>query len=472
SVHQQYGANALEVAENVRSTMEELKKYFPQGLQYSIPYNVTTFVDASIREVKITMLEAAFLVVIVVFAFLQSFRSTVIPMVALIVSIVGTFTGMLLLGLSINSLTLFGLVLAVGIVVDDAIVVIENVERNIRELKMHAKEACKKAMEEVTGPIIAIAFVLLAVFLPVTMLGGIAGQLYKQFAVTIAISVSISALVALTLSPALAALLIKPDHQPSKFAIWFNHSLQKATGYYSKGVSWLIVRTAVGLSLFFLLLFFIFILHKKVPTSFVPAEDQGYVMAVALLPDGASLSRSEAVTRQIETIVQKNPVIQDLVAITGYSLLEGINKTNAASYFIILKNWSERRDPANHATQVLKSLSASFFKIPEALILPFNPPSIQGLGTVGGFEFWIQNRGKGDLNSLQEATEKFLAAAATRPELSNLTTTIDTYAKQLYIDLDRTKSLSLNVPLSEVYQSLQVLLGSLYVNDFNKFGKV
>lgn len=472
SVHQQYGANALDVAENVRITMEALQKNFPEGLEFSIPYNVTTFVDASIKEVKYTMLEAAFLVVVVVFAFLQSFRSTVIPMVALIVSIIGTFAGMYFLGLSINSLTLFGLVLSIGIVVDDAIVVIENVERNMRELKMNAKDATKKAMEEVTGPIIAIAFVLLAVFLPVTMLEGIAGQLYKQFAVTIAISVTLSAVVALTLSPALAAILIKPDHEPSKFAVWFNHMLEKATGIYSKGVSWLIVRTLTGLSLFSILLFFILILHHIVPTSFVPSEDQGYVMAVALLPDGASLSRTEAVTRQIEPIVQNNPAVRDLVAITGYSLLEGINKTNAASYFIILKDWAERRDPATHASRVLQNLSQSFFKIPEALILPFNPPSIQGLGTVGGFEFWIQNRGKGDLSALQTATENFLAKAALRPELNNLTTTIDTYAKQLYIDLDRTKSLSLNVPLSEVYRSLQVLLGSLYVNDFNKFGKV
>jgi hydrophobe/amphiphile efflux-1 (HAE1) family protein len=472
AVYQQYGANALEVAENVQKTMAQLQKNFPAGLQFSIPYDTTKFVDASIHEVKKTIFEAALLVIIVVFVFLQSLRSTIIPMVALVVSIIGTFAGMYVFGLSINTLTLFGIVLSIGIVVDDAIVVIENVERNMRELKLTPREASIRAMEEVTGPIIAIVFVLLAVFLPVTLLGGIAGQLYKQFAITIVISVVISGLVALTLSPALATLLLKPDHNPSKFASWFNNSLDKVTNFYITGVNWLIVRAAIGLSLFAALLFLIFLLFKIIPTSFVPAEDQGYVMSMAILPDGASLSRSEKVTKQVLDITKQNEAVANVVSITGYSLLEGVNKTNTASYFIILKDWNQRTETPLHASNVLRKLAGGFSKLTDALILPFNPPSIQGLGTVGGFEFWIQDRGSGDVTSLQTATEKFLAAAALRPELSHVNTTIDVNAKQLYIDLDRTKTLSLGIPIEDVYQSLQVLLGSLYVNDFNKFGKV
>ncbi len=472
SIYQQYGANALEVAENVKQTMKELERKFPAGLQFSIPYNITQFVDASIREVKKTMIEASILVVIVVFIFLQSLRSTIIPMVALIVSIVGTFAGMYVFGLSINSLTLFGMILSIGIVVDDAIVVIENVERNMREFKLSPRDAARKAMEEVTGPIIAIVFVLLAVFLPVTLLQGIAGQLYKQFAITIVISVIISGIVALTLSPALATILIKPDSAPSKFALWFNRGLASVTNTYISGVKWLLQKTAVGLSLFAILLFLIVIFYRITPTSFVPSEDQGYVMAAAILPDGASLSRSSAVTKQVEEIVNQSPAVANLVSITGYSLLEGVNKSNSASYFIILKDWSKRSSPALHADNVLKKLAAGFYKLPDALILPFNPPSIHGLGTVGGFEYWLQNRGSGDISHLQLMTEQFMAKAALRPELNHLNTTIDANAKQLYIDLDRVKTLALNIPIEEVYQSLQVLLGSLYVNDFNKFGKV
>jgi len=472
SVSQQYGANALQVAENVKKTMVELQKKFPSGLEFSIPYNVTKFVDASIHEVVKTIFEAAILVVIIVFIFLQSMRSTIIPMVAMIVSIVGTFTGMYFFGLSINSLTLFAMILSIGIVVDDAIVVIENVERNMRELGLSPKEASKKAMLEVTGPIIAIVFVLLAVFLPVTLLGGITGQLYKQFAVTIVISVVISGLVALTLSPALATLLLKKDHNPSRFALWFNRNLNNVTNFYVKGVNWLILKTALSLSLFGLLILFIVILSRIIPTSFVPSEDQGYVMAVAILPDGASIPRTSVVTKQVEQISKENSAVKDIISITGYSLLEGVNKTNTASYFIILKDWSERTSKALHADNVLKKLYSQFFLLPDALILPFNPPSIQGLGTVGGFEFWLQNRGSADVNALQTVTESFIAAASLRAELSNVNTTIDTNAKQLYIDLDRIKTLALDIPIVDVYQSLQVLLGSLYVNDFNKFGKV
>jgi len=472
AVYQQYGANALDVADQIQNTMLQLEKRFPAGLEYSIHYNITKFVNASIHEVRNTILEATLLVILVVFVFLQSLRSTIIPVIALVVSIIGTFAGMYLLGMSINTLTLFGLVLAIGIVVDDAIVVIENVERNIREHGLSPIDAAKKAMDEVTGPIIASVFVILAVFLPVTILGGIAGQLYKQFAITIVISVIISGIVALTLSPALATFLIKKNYNPSRFALWFNRGLDNVTTFYIKLVKWLLARTAIALTLFALLLGFIALLNYTIPTSFVPVEDQGYVMAVAILPDGASLSRTAKVTNQIEEIVKQNPAVQDLVSITGYSLLEGINKTNTGSYFIILKDWSERTKTTLQANNVLKNLGVKFMQLPDALVLPFMPPSIQGLGTVGGFEFWIENRGSGDISTLQNITEQFIAKASSRPELIHLNTTIDTNAKQLYIDLDRVKAVSLNVPIDDVYQSLQVLLGSLYVNSFNKFGKV
>lgn len=472
SVFQQYGANALELAENVKKTMMELEKDFPAGLQYSIPYDITKFVNASIYEVEKTIFEASLLVILVVYVFLQSIRSTIIPMVALVVSIIGTFAGMSFFHLSINSLTMFGMVLAIGIVVDDAIVVIENVMRNIHDFHLTPKEATKKAMEEVTGPIIAIVFVLLAVFLPVMLLGGIAGELYKQFAITIVISVVISAIVALTLSPALAALLLKKEVKPSKFGIFFNRLFEKATSRYMQGVKWLMNKAMIGMILFGLLFAFIALLYSIIPTSFVPSEDQGYVMAAAILPDGASLSRAKKVTDQVEKIVMANKNVTNLVSITGYNLLEGVNKTNAASYFINLKDWHERTSVEDHAENVLQELATQFSELPSALILPFNPPAIHGLGSVGGFEFWIQNRGGHDASTLQTITEKFIAAASLRPELQSLTATVDANAKQLYIDLDRIKTLALDIPVAEVYQALQVLLGSLYVNDFNKFGKV
>lgn len=471
-VFQQYGANALDVAEKTRAAMEELAKDFPSGLVYSIPYDTTKFVNASIKEVEHTILEAGILVVLVVYVFLQSFRATLIPVQAMLVSIIGTFAGIYFFGLSINTLTLFGMVLAIGIVVDDAIVVIENVERNMRELGLSAKEAAKKAMEEVTGPIIAIVFVLCAVFLPVALMGGIAGQLYKQFALTISISVIISGIVALTLSPAISALLLKAEHHPSRFGLWFNRFFDRCTNFYLKGVNWIINRVVVGIALFALLCLLIALLFKITPTSFVPDEDQGYVMGFAILPDGSSLSRTEKVTKQIEAIAEKAPGVQGMIALTGYSLMESMNKTSNGSYFMILDDWNKRTTPALQSKSILQGLYGKFSQIPDALVFAFNPPAIMGMGMVGGFEFWIQNRGEGDFAFLATTVRQFIAKASQRPELKELTSTIDANQKQLYIDLDRAKARSLGVAISDVYQALQVLLGSYYVNDFNKFGKV
>lgn len=472
AIYQQYGANALDVASNVHATMNKLAENFPSDMEYSIPYDTTRFVKASITEVFFTIIEAAILVIFVVYVFLQSFRATVIPLQAMLVSIIGTFAGMYAFGLSLNTLTLFGMVLAIGIVVDDAIVVIENVERNMRELKLSGKDAARRAMEEVTGPIIAIVFVLCAVFLPVAFIGGIAGQLYKQFAITIVISVIISGVVALTLSPAISAILLKVDHKPSWFARKFNACFDWCTAMYMVGVRWITVRTFIGLGLFGIVCALIVVLFKIVPTSFVPSEDQGYIMSIAILPDGSSIDQTEKVTKMVENIALNNPAVEGQVALTGFSLLEGLNKTSAGSYFTILKDWKQRKGASLHANSILKKIGTEYMLIPEALILSFNPPSIQGMGTVGGFEFWIQNRGLGDTAYLEQTTRQFIAKASQRPELSSLTTLIDANGKQFYVDLDRAKARSLGVPLADVYQALQVLLGSYYVDDFNKYGKV
>jgi hydrophobe/amphiphile efflux-1 (HAE1) family protein len=472
AVYQQYGANALDVANEVKSTIEYLSKQFPSGLEYSIPYDTTLFINASIHEVIVTIFEAAFLVVVVVFIFLQNLRATLIPLLAILVSIVGTFAGMYLFGFSLNTLTLFGMVLAIGIVVDDAIVVIENVERNMRELKLDPKEAARRAMDEVTGPVIAIVFVLCAVFIPVAFLGGIAGMLYKQFAITISISVVVSGIVALTLSPAIAALVLKPHTTPSRMAVWFNKGFDKFTAYYLKAATWIITRTVIGLSLFATVLVLTAVLFRIVPTSFVPQEDQGYLVAVANMPDGASLSRTHEVALEMEKIAEKNPAVQHFIGLTGFSFLDNLNRTNISTCFITLKDWSERQTAELKAGGVLKYLAMHYFRIPEAKILTFNPPAIQGLGSVGGFEFWIQNKGVGDTTALAMAAQEFIAAAEKRRELTGLNTSLQANNIQLFVDLDRIKARSLGVSIAEVFQTLQTLLGSLYVNDFNKFGRV
>lgn len=472
AVYQQFGANALDVANAIKKKMERIAKNFPVGIEYSVPYDTTLFVKASIKEVVKTIFEAACLVALVVFVFLQNLRLTLIPVVAMVISIVGAFAGMLVLGLSINTLTLFGMVLAIGIVVDDAIVVIENVERNIRLGNRTAKEAAHDAMKEVTAPIVAIVFVLCAVFIPVAFLGGIAGQLYKQFALTIAISVVISGIVALTLSPALSAILIQPRHDLSKFTIWFDAFFEKFTGLYMKGASWLIVRPLIGIIAFLALCACVGLLFHIVPTAFVPNEDQGYLISVVNMPEGSSLNRTTSVADKSGEIALKNPAVDLFFELAGFSYIDSLNRTNISTNFIILKDWDKRTKPSENAKAVLFSLYKEFSKIPEAPVLVFNPPAIQGLGTVGGFEFWLENRGSGDYSYLENVTRQFIAKASERPELIQLSTTINANTQQIYIDLDRSKARSLGVPISEVYKALQNLFGSYYVNNFNKYGRV
>ncbi len=472
AVYQEYGANALVVANEVRETMNRLSQRFPPGITYSIPYDTTEFIKISIKEVEHTLYEAALLVALVVFVFLQNIRATIIPVIAMIVSIVGTFAGMYVLGFSLNTLTLFGLVLAIGIVVDDAIVVVENVERNMREKGLPPKEAAFLAMEEVSSPIVAIVCVLCAVFIPVAFLGGIAGGLYKQFAVTISISVVISGIVALTLSPVLAAILLKKHATLPKVATLFNDGLSKCTSLYAKGAGWLIDHKFISFVIFGSILLCLGYFFKITPTALVPQEDQGYLFTFANLPEEASLDRSDAVTKKIEPLVMSNPAVKTFVSMTGFSLLENLNRTPVSTYFIILKNWDERTTEELSAQGVLQTLGKEFYSIPEGRILPFNPPAIQGLGTVGGFEFWVVNQGDGSTEMLEETTNKFIEAASKRPELTRLSTAINTNCIQIFADLDRTKARALNVPIGRVYESLQSLLGSVYVNNFNKFGHV
>jgi hydrophobe/amphiphile efflux-1 (HAE1) family protein len=472
AVYQDYGANALSVAQEVKQTLERLSKRFPPGMTYSIPYDTTKFIKNSIKEVEHTLYEAALLVTLVVFVFLQSLRATIIPTIAMTVSIVGTFTLMHLLGFSLNTLTLFGLVLSIGIVVDDAIVVVENVERNIRERGLSPKEAALKAMEEVSSPIIAIVFVLCAVFIPIAFLGGIAGGLYRQFAITICISVVFSGIVALTLSPVLSALLLKQQSTQPKIAQKFNSFLHRCTSIYVSAAAWLIDHKVVGLALFSGIILSVILFIKVIPTSFVPEEDQGYLFAFSMMPESASLDRGEEVTKKVDTLVRQNKAVETFISMTGFSLLENLNRTPVSTYFIILKDWDQRETKALSAGGILQSLKKQFHTIPEAGVFPFNPPAIQGLGTVGGFEFWIINQGDADAEMLQNITNQFLEKAKKRPELTNLNATIQPDCIQVYADLDRTKARALNVSIGEVCTTLQGLLGSVYVNNFNKYGQV
>ncbi|MBM3184439.1 MAG: efflux RND transporter permease subunit, partial [Chlamydiae bacterium] len=406
AVYQDYGANALDVSEEIHQKMKDLSQYFPAGVQYSIPYDSTIFIHQSITEVFRTMVEAMLLVMFVMFLFLQKWRAALVPVMALIVSIIGTFAGMYAIGYSINTLTLFGMVLAIGIVVDDAIVVVENIERNMHELNLAPKEAALKAMEEVTAPIIAIVCALSAVFIPVAFLGGIAGQLYRQFAITIAISVTISGFVALTLSPAVSAILLKPQ-KPYKWAEKFNSGFERIRNIYLHWTRKLITHMKISLIFFAVLIGAILFMFLKTPTAFVPDEDQGYLIAIATLPDGASLARTGEIDKQIEEIALKHPGVDYVVSFTGFSLIESLNRTTIGTNFIVLKDWSVRNKKDLSAKAIMQDLNRAYFTLQDAATHVFNPPAIQGLGTVGGFEFWLENRSD-DPATLKKAIADFI----------------------------------------------------------------
>jgi multidrug efflux pump len=472
-VYQQPGANAIATSQEVRKLLKELSPRFPAGLDYEVVLDTSLFTEASIEKVVHTFFEAVALVVLVVFLFLQSFRATVIPILAVPIAVIGTYTGILSLGFSTNMLTLFGLILAIGLVVDDAIIVVENVEHNMASMGLTPMEAAKKTMGELAGALIAIVLVLCSVFIPVAFLGGMTGTLYKQFAITIAISMAISGIVALTLSPALAARILKPGrHEKRGFFKWFENGFTRLTNGYTSGVRWLVGHQWIGLILFSGLLAATVFLFKAVPGSFVPEEDQGYIFVANLMPDAASLDRTVAVSDRAYTALKSNPAVGDVAQIDGYSILDGQLKTNAGMMFAALKPFGEREGKEGTAFSVLADMRGKMAAIKESLLVPLNPPSIPGLGTTGGFEFYIQNKGGGDPRALEETVKSFVAKARLRPELTGVSTTFSASQQQLYLDLDRSRAEILGVPVSTVFETLQTYFGSAYVGQFTDFGRI
>ena len=473
AIYQQPGANAVETAKAVRKRMEELKAKFPTGLDYKIVLDTSLFTLNSIDKVVHTFFEAVGLVVAVVFLFLQSLRATIIPILAVPVSIVGTFIGMHLFGFSVNMLTLFGMILAIGLVVDDAIVVVENVEVNMTQHKLSALEASKRAMAEIASALISIVMVLVAVFLPTAFLGGVTGTLYKQFAITISISMVISGIMALTLSPALAAIIIKAHHGEKKgFFRWFENAFEALRRGYVGTVARVLQAWPISLAVFAAVLFGIVTMFKILPTSFVPDEDQGYFFVVAIAPDTASLETVGKFSRKLEEIVRSDPAVQDVGTVDGYSLIDSQISNNASIIFGLLKPFDERTTPDLLAFDTLKRLNAQFFALREGFAVGLNPPSIPGLGTTGGFEFYIQNRGSGDPRATGAAVQAFLEKARQRPELAGVSTTFRAATQQLFVDLDRNRAEVLGVPVSDVFQTLQTFFGSSIAGQFTQFSRV
>jgi multidrug efflux pump len=476
------GGNSLRLSERVRATMEELSQNFPEGITYQIVYDPTVFVRESIREVVKTLFEAVLLVVLVVVLFLQTWRASVIPLIAVPVSIVGTFAVMLGFGFSINTLTLFGLVLAIGIVVDDAIVVVENVERNI-EQGLQPKEAAYRAMEEVTGPIIAIALVLCAVFIPVALVPGFTGQFYRQFALTIAFSTVISAFNSLTLSPALAAILLQPHGAQRDLLTrlldrslgWifrpFNRGFRAGSDRFSGAVERLATRPGWPLAAYAGLLALTLIVFRAVPEGFIPPMDKQYLVGIAQLPDASSLDRTDSVLRKMTAIALKHPAVSHGVQFTGLSVNGFVNASNQGIVFFPLKPFEEREEPELHGQAVAQALNGQFASIQEAFVAVFPPPAIQGLGSTGGFKMQVQDRGALGEEQLFQATEALIAKANQQPQLRGVFSTFRMNVPQVWVDIDRERARRQDVPLPALFATLGVYLGSAYVNDFNRFGR-
>ena len=473
AIFQQPGANAVEAAKAVRKRMEELKAQFPTGLDYKIALDTSLFTLTSIDKVVHTFFEAVILVIAVVFLFLQSLRATIIPILAVPVSIIGTFIGMHMLGFSVNMLTMFGLILAIGLVVDDAIVVVENVEVNMTKHKLSALEAAKRAMTEIAGALISIVLVLVAVFLPVAFLGGVTGTLYQQFAITIAISVVISGVMALTLSPALAAIIIKAHHGEKKgFFRWFEDGFQRLTKGYIGGVARLIQGWPIALGAFAAVIVGIVLMFRVLPGSFVPEEDQGYFFVIVEAPDTASQGYVGALTDKAYKIIAADEAIQDVAVVNGFSLVDNQYRNNAAVIFASLKPFDERKNESLLSFAVLPRLNKQFAALTEGFVFAINPPAIPGLGTTGGFEFYLQNRGAGDSRATNQALQAFLAKARQRPELAGITTTFRASTQQLFVDLDRNKAEVLGVPVQEAFQTMQSFFGSSIAGQFTQFSRV
>ena len=476
------GANAISTGERVTARLKEIAKTLPDGLSYRIVVDTNDFVMESIKEVISTLVEAMILVFIVVYVFLQNWRATLIPCIAVPVSIIGTFAGMYALGYSINTLTLFGMVLAIGIVVDDAIVVLENVERIMSSEHLPPKEATVKAMNEVTAPVIAIVLVLCAVFIPVSFMGGLAGQMYKQFAITISVSVVLSGIVALTLTPSLCALLLKPhahDYTPPRAFVWFNYAFGRVTHRYLRTVRFIKDSSLRAMTLFALMVVAIVWLLKVVPGGLVPNEDQGYILGMAILADGASQHRTTAVTEVLSDFVLKQPSASHVATINGLDITSISVKSNYGTFFATLKPWSERKGEDESAEALTKKVMAVTMMQLEAVVLGFTPPPISGMSTTGGFEGYIQMRGDGTIYDLEANANKMVAEAMSKnadgtpkyPAIGNVQNLFSTGAPQLYANLDRERCKDMGVSVSDVFSAMGATFGTTYVNDFNYMGR-
>src|SRR5215831_8727190 len=481
-ISQAPGANAIELSNAVRATMAKLSKNFPEGIEYKIVYDPTIFVRDSIKAVVTTLLEALALVVFVVILFLQTWRASIIPLLAVPISIVGTFALMQVFGFSINALSLFGLVLAIGIVVDDAIVVVENVERNI-ELGLSPREATYKAMEEVSGPIVAIALVLVAVFVPIAFITGLTGEFYRQFALTIAISTVISAFNSLTLSPALSAVLLKghkaePDRVTrllNRYLGWlfrpFNRFFARSSFQYGRGVNGVLSRKAITMGVFGGLLVLTYVAFQIVPKGFIPVQDKQYLVAVAQLPNAASLDRTESVVRKMADIALKNPGVRDAIQFPGLSIAGFSNSSNSGIVFVGLNDFKDRKGRELYGLNIARQLNGAFSEIKDARVAVFPPPPVQGLGQIGGFKLQLEDRGALGYDELYKVTQAVLAKAWKTPELAGVFSNYEVNVPQVYADVDRVKAKEQGIALTNVFETLQVYLGSLYVNDFNRFGR-
>jgi HAE1 family hydrophobic/amphiphilic exporter-1 len=471
AIYQLPGANALDVANKVRASMEEMSRIFPEGMEYKIAYDTTIFVEESIKEVYVTLFQAAALVFAVLFIFLQDWRATIIPGVAIPVSLIGTFAAMGALGFSLNMVTLFGLVLAIGIVVDDAIVVVEATVAHM-ERGLEAKEAAIQAMSEVSGPVVATTLVLLAVFVPAAFLPGITGQLYRQFALTIAVSTVFSSVNALTMSPALAALVLRPPKKrKNAFFRGFDAVFRKTENGYMAVVKTLVRRTAIMLLLAVGIMGLTAWQFTSLPTGFLPTEDQGYVITSVQLPEAASLERTQEVIEKIDGILEQTPGVWEWIALGGFSVIDGTNASNSATLWVVMDPWDERTEPSLSQEAILANLQRQFSQIQEAIVFAFPPPAINGLGVSGGFQMQLQDRGDVGLQELQQMVIEIIQDGNSQAGLANLNSTFRVNVPQLFAEVDRTKAKTLEIPLDGVFGTLQAYLGSAYVNDFNAFGR-
>lgn len=462
------GANALDTAQAMKAKMIELQSTFPKGMQYVISYDTSVFVKASIWEVFKTLAEALLLVILVTFLFLQTWRATLIPIIAIPISLIGSFAGLWLLGYSINTLTLFAMVLSIGIVVDDAIVVLENIERLMSEEKLSPMQAAIKAMQQITGAVIAMTLVLVAVFIPVAFLGGLAGELYQQFAVTIAVASVISGVVALTLTPALCALLLRASDRSPQYFSGFNRRLDGVRGRYVRLVELSIHYRARSLWLFLLVILVATYLMRHIPSSFIPPEDQGYVIAAVILPDSATLARTIKTADAVTQELAKESAMAYQFAVNGLDFIGGGNKSNVSTLFVRMKDWSERSATAN---DFVKQLSAIGTQQSDGMVIAFNPPAIRGLGSTGGFEFYVQSRTNSDATQLAEVVYSLTDALKKETRLASVNTFMRALVPQFYVEVDEAKALTQGVAIADIYTALQSTMGTLYVNDFNRSGR-